>query len=91
MRSRFKRHVACGLLVVFAVGLALLGSTRFTAHAGGATLKLSPSSGHPSAYVSVSGVAFGSHETVFLAFDATSAGTGTTESTGACKCENLMA
>jgi hypothetical protein len=54
-----------------------------TLPAVGATLKLSPSSGYPSTPVSVSAVAFGSSETVSLAFDATSAGTGTTDSTGA--------
>src|SRR5258708_7741177 len=82
--SRLLVSVALSLLVVSALGLALLGSFRSAAHASSSTkITLSPNFGPPTSSMTVSGTGFGASETVNIDFNTRQVNTTTTDSTGA--------
>ncbi len=81
--TRFRVPIVLSLLMVLAIGGALLGRSGLAAHAVGANITLGPTSGPPTSVTTVSGTGFGPTESVNINFDAKSVGTATTDVNGA--------
>jgi outer membrane protein assembly factor BamB len=80
--SRFVMNIMLSLLVISALGLALLISRRGAAHATGASMQLSQTVGPPTTVVTVSGTGFGPNETITILCLAQVVGTTTSSSIG---------
>jgi len=85
IRSRILVSIVLSLLVVSAVGVALLSSVRTAAHASGsgAKITLAPNFGPPTSDTTVSGTGFGASEQISIDFNSRGDGTATTDGTGA--------
>jgi len=66
--TRIRRNIALSLLVVFALGLALLVSVRGAAHASSPAITLSSTFGPPTTPVTVNGTGFGAVENITIFF-----------------------
>ncbi len=82
--SRFKGVLGTALLFVCLIGVALLGSPHFVAHASGntASITLSPNSGPPTTRVTVKGTGFGPKEQVVITLDNNPIGKANTNKQG---------
>src|SRR5947209_184867 len=81
--SRSKVNIALSVVIVFAVCLAVLITTRSVVHAANPSITTSPRSDAPTLPVQVNGTGFGSSEQVTIKFDMAQVGTAHTNSSGA--------